>query len=127
LLYAYGGTATAPKAIEGFRFTNNAAPHRQYGINGDNASTGTLTFQRFFPGAVITGNWLSGGNSSKYPAGNRFDSPFNAGLTATPTSSSAVEPRPPGADVPRLLGLVNAIRDGLMTGVVRPANVRIVK
>jgi hypothetical protein len=127
LVYAVGGTPTAPKAILGFQFTNNAAPHGQYGINGADASTGTLTLQRYFPGAVVTGNWLSGGNSSKYPAGNRFDTPFNAGLTATPTSSPAVEPRPPGADVPRLLGLANAIRAGLNTSVMRPANLRIVK
>lgn len=128
LLYAYGGTATAPRAILGFQFTNNAAPHGQYGINGADASTGTLTLQRYFPGAVITGNWLSGGNSAKYPAGNRFETPFNAGLTATGTSSSAVDPRAPGADVPRLLGLVPAIRAGLMSGVLqRPANVRVVK
>ena len=30
-----------------------------------------------FPRAVMTGNWLSGGDPSKYPAGNRFDTPFD--------------------------------------------------
>jgi hypothetical protein len=129
LVYAYGGTATAPRAMLGFQFTNNAAPHGQYGINGASASTGTLTLQRFFPGAVITGNWLSGGNSSKYPAGNRFDNPFNAGLSERAPSPAAAKPGAPGSDVERLLGLVTAIRAGLMTGVPPPprANARVVK
>jgi hypothetical protein len=126
LLYAYGGTATAPRAIAGFRFTNNAAPHGEYGINGADASTGTLTLKRYFPDSVVTGNWLSGGNSSKYPAGNRFDNPFNAGLTGPAPSSTAS--RPPGADVTRLLARVAAIRAGSMpAGPHRPAGVRIVK
>jgi hypothetical protein len=120
LVYAYGGTATAPRAILGFQFVNNAAAHGEYGINGADASTGTLTLQKYFPGAVVTGNWLSGGKSSKYPPGNRFDSPFNAGLSAPARSSPAAGPRPPGADVPRLLGLVTTIRSGLMTGVSQP-------
>lgn len=128
LLYAYGGTATAPRAILDFQFTNNAAPHGQYGINGADASTGTLTLQRYFPGAVITGNWLSGGNSSKYPAGNRFEIPFDSGVSALASSSPAAGPRPAGADVPRLLALAAAIRTGLMTAALQPpAGVRVVK
>lgn len=127
LVYAYGGTATAPRAILDFQFTNNAAPHGQYGIHGADVSTGTLTLQRYFPGSVVTGNWLSGGNSSKYPAGNRFENPFDAGLTAS-ASPSTSGPRPPGADVPRLLALTTTIRAGLMTAAPRPpGGVRIVK
>ena len=128
LVYAYGGTATSPKAIAGFQFTNNAAPHGEYGINGADASTGTLTLQKYFPGAVITGNWLSGGNSSRYPPGNRFDSPFNAGLTAAASTSPAAGARGAGADAARMLGFVAAIRSGLMTSIPQPpANFRIVK
>src|SRR4029077_3411154 len=41
VLYAYGGTASAPRKITGFRFTNNVAPHQAYGINGASASSGT--------------------------------------------------------------------------------------
>jgi hypothetical protein len=122
LLYAYGGTSAAPKTIMDFQFTNNAAPHGQYGINGADASTGTLTLQRYFPGAVVTGNWLSGGNSAKYPAGNRFENPFNAGLKAS-SGASPAGPRPAGADVPRLLALMPAIRAGLMTAPPQPHGV----
>lgn len=128
LLYAYGGTSTAPRAILGFQFTNNAAPHGQYGINGADASTGTLTLQRYFPAAVVTGNWLSGGNSSKYPPGNRFDNPFDAGLTASVSASTSTGPRPPGAEVARLMALTETIRTGVMSAAPHPpGGVRIVK
>ena len=86
VLYAYGGTASAPRKITGFQFTNNSAPHQAYGVNGASASSGTLTLQMYFPGAVMTGNWLSGGNPSKYPAGNRFETPFDPALTADAAS-----------------------------------------
>ena len=76
VLYAYGSTTSAPRTINGFRYTNNDSPHGEYGINGADASTGTLTIQMYFPGSVITGNWISGGVSSKYPPGNRFNVPF---------------------------------------------------
>jgi hypothetical protein len=69
ILYAYGGTDTAPRRIINFVFTNNNAPHRDYGINGASASTGTLTFQMYFPSAVVTGNWLSGVNPAKVSGG----------------------------------------------------------
>lgn len=92
LLYAYG----APK-IDGFQFTNNAAPHGTYGINGAGASTGTLTLRTFFDEPVVTGNWLSGGPASKYPGGNRYDAPFD-GKGAAPS----------GADLARLAATVTS-------------------
>jgi hypothetical protein len=98
LLYVYG----SPK-IEGFRFTGNAAPHGTYGINGAGASTGTLTLQKFFDNPVIAGNWLSGGPSARYPAGNRFEAPFN--------SSAGGQA---GADVARLRTLAASIPKGVM-------------
>lgn len=127
VLYAHGGTSTAPRTIAGFQFTNNAAPHGQYGINGGDASTGTLTLLKYFPGAVVTGNWLSGGNSSRYPPGNRFESPFNAGLDARVTASTPIGPPATGADVARLLAMVARVQSGLMTGLSRPQQLRIVK
>jgi hypothetical protein len=114
LLYAYGGTKAAPKTMPGFRFTNNAAPHRQYGVNGDGASTGTLTFQMYFPGVVFTGNWLSGGTSSRYPAGNRFEEPFDLKLNSPAASEG------PGANIARLLPLLDSVPKGFMTGVPQP-------
>jgi hypothetical protein len=98
VLYAYG----SPK-LEGFRFVGNAAPHGTYGINGAGASTGTLTFQMFFEKPVVTGNWLSGGSSSRYPPGNRFDSPFD------PSAAGSA-----GADLARLRALADAIPKGVM-------------
>ena len=98
LLYVYG----SPK-IAGFRFTGNAAPHGQYGINGAGASTGTSTFQKFFVDPVIAGNWLSGGSPARYPAGNRFDSPFDASAAGAA-----------GANVARLRSLAAAIPSGTL-------------
>jgi hypothetical protein len=115
-VYAYGGSSAAPRRITGFRFTNNAMPHRTYGINGASSSTGNPTLQMYFPGAVVTGNWLSGGTSSKYPAGNRFETPFDAGMSAATTA----EPRPAGADMAKLRPLLENVPRGLMTGVPQP-------
>jgi len=123
LLYAYGGTKAEPRQIPGFRFTNNVAPHQQYGINGADASTGTLTFQMYFPSAVVTGNWLSGGPSSKYPAGNRFDGTFTLRLTAAATSDT----QGAGANLSKLLPLFDAVPKGLMIGIpMAPTNLRII-
>jgi hypothetical protein len=123
LLYAYGGSATAPKTVVPFQFTNNAARHNDYGINGADASTGTLTLQMYFPGSIVTGNWLSGGSASRYPAGNRFDVPFDNGLA---TASSSTVPST-GANVAKLMPLLTTVPQGLMTGVPQaPKNVRII-
>ena len=101
LLYAWG----SPK-IEGFRFVGNASPHGTYGINGAGASTGTLTFQRFFEEPVVTGNWLAGGSSARYPPGNRFETPFDISAQGST-----------GADVPRLRMLADAIPKGRISAV----------
>jgi hypothetical protein len=124
LLYAWGGTKASPRAMPGFKFTNNAARHGEYGINGADASTGTLTLQMYFPGATVTGNWLSGGSSSRYPAGNRFEVPFDLKLTSATTSLAS---QGPGADVAKLMPLLESIPAGIMTGVPQsPRNLRIV-
>jgi hypothetical protein len=124
LVYAYGGTKTAPRPITGFRFTNNASPHGAYGINGADASTGTLTFQMYFPSVVVTGNWMSGGTASRYPPGNRFDAPFDARMTP----GLATDAGAPGANVSKLLQVIDTVTKGSMVGVPRtPRNLRIVK
>ncbi len=125
VLYAYGGTASAPRQISGFQFTNNAAPHGTYGINGASASTGTLTFQMYFPNAVVTGNWLSGGDPSRYPPGNRFETPFDLGLITT-ANVSLVSAPPVGANVAKLKPLLDTVPKGIMTGLPQPPkNLRI--
>jgi hypothetical protein len=124
LLYAYSSTTTRPRTIAGLQFTNNAAPHRTYGVNGADASPGTLTLQMYFPDAVFTGNWLSGGTPSRYPPGNRFDDGFALTLTAAATTAA---PQGPGANLARLLPLLQAVPNGLMLGIPQaPKNLRII-
>ena len=79
VVYAYSAGST-PVAMPGFRFTNNAARHADYGINGAGASTGTLTISGYFPDGVITRNWLPGGSATRYPAGNYFTGTFLSGF-----------------------------------------------
>jgi hypothetical protein len=119
LLYAYhsGGTAW-PRTIAGFRFTNNASPHGTYGINGADASTGSLTLQMYFPDGVVTGNWLSGGTASRYPPGNRFDSGFT--LDLAPRAGGAQAAPDVGANLAKLLPLLETVPSGLMTAAPRP-------
>ena len=108
LLYAYGGTKAQPKQMRGIRFTGNASRHGEYGVNGADASTGTLTFQMYFPDIVFTGNWLSGGTSSKYPAGNRFEEPFDLNLNG---GGNGI-----GAAAAKLMPLLNTVPNGFMAG-----------
>ena len=128
LLSVYGGSAGARETISGLQFTNNAARHGTYGINGSGASTGTLTLQMYFPGAVVTGNWLSGGPSSKYPAGNRFDTPFETGLSGAGTTFAGTDGMPVGADILRVRPLLDSIPSGIMTSPPQtPKSLRIIK
>jgi hypothetical protein len=77
LVYAYGGNKDSPAAIDGFRFTNNAAPHGKYGIGGA-FYVAKDVMPKFFPGSTITGNYLPGGASSRFPPGNRTEGTFNS-------------------------------------------------
>jgi hypothetical protein len=79
VVYAYSAGST-PVAMPGFRFTNNAVRHNEYGINGAGTSTGTLTLSGYFPDGVVTGNWMPGGSATRYPAGNYFSGTFLAGF-----------------------------------------------
>jgi hypothetical protein len=56
----------------GFVFRANVVRHNTYGVMGAAASPGTLTFERFLPGAIFEGNVLAGGEKAKYPSGNTF-------------------------------------------------------
>jgi hypothetical protein len=70
IVSVYG--STRGMTVEPFVFRGNTVRHNRYGIIGSNASPGRGTLERFFPGAVIVGNIIAGGDSSQYPAGNRF-------------------------------------------------------
>jgi hypothetical protein len=74
VITAYGGTRSAPRAIPGFRFTNNLAAHNAYGIFGNGIGVGMKAIETFFPDGVIRSNVLAGGQSSRYPGGNFFPS-----------------------------------------------------
>ncbi|MGH9372554.1 MAG: hypothetical protein ACRD15_13580, partial [Vicinamibacterales bacterium] len=76
IVVAYGGTREDPKEILGFRFTNNAARHSKYGINGQSFSFGNDVIRHYFPDSTITANYLAGGSPSRYPAGNLTEGAF---------------------------------------------------
>jgi hypothetical protein len=57
---------------EGFVFRANVLPHNEYGMIGTGTAPGTATIARFFPGAVIEGNVIAGGDAARYPGGNHF-------------------------------------------------------
>jgi hypothetical protein len=107
VVYAHGGTAAAPLPIAGFRFTNNAARHRDYGINGANFAWGLGILTAYFPGAAVAGNWLAGGVAARYPAGNFFSGPFEEVL---PGAASG-DYRPAAGSV-----LIGAATDGTNIG-----------
>jgi hypothetical protein len=72
IISVYGGTVAVPRVAPGFRFTSNIVKHNNYGIFGNNFGTGNPAIARYFPGSVITGNVMAGGNPNLYPAGNVF-------------------------------------------------------
>jgi hypothetical protein len=117
LLYAYGGTQSAPRVMTGFQFLQNSTRHGQYGINGADASTGTLTIQMYFPGSLITGNWLSGGSSTRYPAGNSYQEPFEIKWPQAGDPITAFVG--PGADLRLLMMVMENVQRGLM--IERPS------
>jgi hypothetical protein len=121
VLYVYEGSRG--KQVEGFRFTNNAARHGDYGINGSDGGFGNGVITAFFPNGVVSGNWLESGYPSRYPSGNYMDGSFgtafvNAGagdyspkdggpLVGRATDGSAI-----GADVTVLSPIYQAVVAG---------------
>ncbi|HXI89893.1 MAG TPA: hypothetical protein VNO24_07755 [Blastocatellia bacterium] len=57
---------------QGFVFTNNIAPHNDYGIIGDGSSAGVLSIDKYFPASSLKRNVIVGGQSSKYPRKNYY-------------------------------------------------------
>jgi hypothetical protein len=103
VLYAHGGTAAAPERILGFAFTNNAARHNSYGINGASGAAGNLTISMYFPDGDVRGNWLAGGSAAAYPAGNFFAGPYDPAFA----NVAATDYRPAAGSV-----LLSAATDG---------------
>ena len=72
VIWLYGGSATAPKAVTNAVITDNMAAHNSYGIMGSSFASGQATINAYLPGAIVNGNVLAGGTASKYPTGNFF-------------------------------------------------------
>jgi hypothetical protein len=72
--------------VTGFVFTRNVVRHNKYGVMGDNASPGTLTFERYLRDPVFEQNVIAGGDRRRYPANNEFiaaealDAPLQAAV-----------------------------------------------
>lgn len=102
----------------GFMFTDNITPNNQYGIIGTGTGPGSPTIQQYFPGGVVQGNAIIGGQAAAYPAGNSFPANLaavgfaslgagNYQLAATSQFHAAAEgQRPVGADLSALCALV---------------------
>ena len=56
----------------GFVFRNNVMPDNGGGFIGSGTAPGKSSIERYFPGAVITGNVFAGGKPEHYPPGNHF-------------------------------------------------------
>lgn len=138
VVYVHGGTSAAPRQVLGFRFTNNATRHGNYGINGANFSYGNGIIEGYFPDSVVTGNWLQGALLSRYPPGNHVGGPFVAAFVDSgahnyqPSAGSilignASNGANIGADLSRLLPGVQGVVEGRPgVGTPRPPpNLRI--
>ena len=77
IISVYGGSVTAPRVVPGFRFASNIVQQNNYGIFGNNVGTGNPAIATYFPGSVIVGNAIAGGNANVYPAGNVFPTVAN--------------------------------------------------
>ena len=77
IISVYGGTPAAPRVAPGFRFASNIVEHNNYGIFGNGVGVGNPAIATYFPGSVIMGNAIAGGNPALYPAGNVFPTVAN--------------------------------------------------
>ena len=112
-------TAYGPANV-GFVFTNNLAPHNEYGVIGESSSVGNLSIEKFFPGRVFRKNVIAGGRSSLYPPENFFppaldDAGFsdrargNYGLSkSSPYKAAGTDGKQIGCDIDRLKPALNS-------------------
>lgn len=66
--------------ISGFTFTNNIAPHNEYGIFGSGAGFGNGALAAYFPNAIFRRNAIGGAIATLYPPDNYYPdmATFNA-------------------------------------------------
>ena len=136
LSYFYGGSTSV---IAQSRFTNNAARHALYGMNGADASFGNGVITAFMSDGQVTGNWLQGGSASRYPAGNFFDGTFDSAFqnvaagdysaaAGGPLAGRATDGTNIGADLTQLASvLANVVPGTMKKGPTPPTNLRVIK
>ena len=56
----------------GFEFRDNIVHHNLYGIVGTDSAPGNAALERYFAGAVVSGNVIAGGSADDYPSGNLY-------------------------------------------------------
>jgi hypothetical protein len=66
----------------GFVFRNNVMPDNGAGFLGSGTAVGIHSIERYFPGAVITGNVFIGGRKADYPPDNFYSRDAKHGGTA---------------------------------------------
>jgi hypothetical protein len=126
VVYVYGGTQTSPAIVTGFQFTNNLARHGIYGVAGSYFSAGMNVLNAYFPGSIVTGNLLVGGDPSRYPAGNYFTGEFtsNFGVSSADDYSlvsssiargTATDGTDIGADVATIMAQTSSLDAGAVT------------
>lgn len=124
--------------VPAFTFTNNAARHADYGINGAVFSFGNAIISGYFADGVVKGNWLQGGAASRYPSGNSFDGTF-AGAFANaaagdytpaaggPLSGRALDGKDIGANLSSLAPALHTVVPGTSKKTpAPPTNLRII-
>lgn len=135
--YVYG-SPTAPLApVQGFVFTNNAARHRDYGLNGAEVSFGNAIIATFFSDGEVRGNWLQGGHASRYPVNNYFDGDFTTAFTNAAAGDYSPAPGGPlagratdgtniGANVASFAAVLADVVAGTHHAIEAPRNLRII-
>lgn len=138
VMYVYGGTSGGILPVPGVIFTNNAARHASYGINGADASFGNGVIAAYFGDGSVQGNWLQGGSASRYPVGNYTDGTFASAFANVSAGDYSAAPGGPlagratdgtniGADVPALAAaLRNVLSGATTTQLSAPTNLRVV-
>ena len=137
--YFYGGVSGGTLPIAQSLFTNNAARHGSYGMNGADASFGLGVIAAFLPDGQVRGNWLQGGYAPRYPAGNFFDGTFESAFQNVAAGDYTAAPGGPlagratdgtniGADMSTIATvLTNVIAGTMRRGPTPPTNLRVIK
>ena len=97
LLYVYSRSSATVQRVYGFHFTNNAARHGDYGINGAEAGFGKPIIDLYFADGVVAGNWLQGAPGARYPNNYVDGASFESAFTDASAGDYSVAPGGPAA------------------------------